>query len=56
MHVGDPDIAIGPFVGPIAVVRQLALVVFEFGGQVALGDILTLEGVPVLVPVIEFIL
>jgi len=56
MDIRYPDIAIGPFVGPIAVVRQLALVVFELRGQIALGDVLTLEGIPVLVPIIEFVL
>jgi len=55
MNVGHPDIAIGPLVGPIAVVRQLALVVIELGGQVALGDVLALDAVPVLVPIVEIV-
>jgi hypothetical protein len=55
MNVGHPDIAIGPLVGPIAVVRQLALVVIELGGQIALGDVLALDAVPVLVPIVEII-
>jgi hypothetical protein len=55
MDVGHPDIAIRPLVRPIAVVRQLALIVIELGGQIALGDVLAQDGVPVLVPVVEII-
>jgi hypothetical protein len=36
IDVGHPDIAIRPLVGPIAVVRQLTLIVIELGGQIAL--------------------
>jgi len=55
MDVGHPDIAVRSFVGPITVVRQLALVVIELGGKITLGGVLGLDGIPVLVPVVEIV-
>jgi hypothetical protein len=55
MNVGHPDIAIRPLVGPIAVVRQLALIVIQLRGQIALGNVLALDAVPVLVPIVEIV-
>jgi len=55
MRVRHPDIAVGSLIGPIAVVRKFALVVIELGGQIPLGDVLGLDGVPVLVPGVEIV-
>src|SRR4030043_31343 len=55
MHVRHPDIAVGSLIGHIAVVRKFALVGIELGGQIPLGDVLGLDGVPVLVPGVEIV-
>jgi len=56
IDVGNPDIAVGSLIGPRAVVSQFALVVIELRRQIALGNVLGLDGIPVFVPVVEIVL
>jgi len=52
---GNPDIAVGLFIDPAAVLSELVFVILEVRGKIALRNILAVEGVPVGAPVIEFI-
>jgi hypothetical protein len=54
-NVGHPDVAVGPFIGPRAVVGQLVLIVIELGGQIPFGGIASLDGIPVFVPSVEIV-
>jgi hypothetical protein len=51
--VGDPDVPIGLFVGPVAVLVELLFIVSEVGWQVAGGAPLGKQGVPGRVPLVE---
>lgn len=55
MNVRHPDIAIGPLIGPIAVVCQLVFIIIKLGWQIPLGDIAALDAIPVFVPVIKIV-
>jgi hypothetical protein len=55
IHAGDPDVAVRPFIGPIAVGGELIFIVGQLRGQVALGDILILQRIPVFIPVVKII-
>jgi len=51
--VGDPDVPVGLFVGPVAVLVELLFIVSEVGRQVAAGAPLGEQGVPGRVPLVE---
>jgi hypothetical protein len=55
MDIRHPNIAIGSLVGPVAVVREFALVVIELRGKVALGGVAGLDRLSVRVEIIEII-
>jgi hypothetical protein len=55
IHVGDPDVAVRPLIGPIAVGGELVFIIGKLRGQVALGDILILQRIPVFIPVVKII-
>jgi hypothetical protein len=55
IHAGDPDVAVRPFIGPIAVGGELIFIIGQLRGQVAFGDILILQRIPVFVPIVKII-
>jgi hypothetical protein len=55
MDRGDPNISIRPFIDPIAVGGELVFVVLELGRQITFRDILILERIPVLIPIVKII-
>ena len=55
IDAGDPDVSVGPFVDPAAVIGELVFVVFEVRGKIALRNVLAVEGVAVAVPAIEIV-
>jgi hypothetical protein len=55
VNMGNPDIAIRPFIGPVSVLGQLVFIRIKLRGQILLGSILNIDGIPVVVPIVKII-
>jgi hypothetical protein len=52
----NPDISVRPFINPVAVIGELGFIVLKLRRQIAFRDILILQRIAVLVPVVKIIL